>query len=154
FRLAFDAIILSAVCCGFHPRCAIESGSVATPRMEHIVQVLRASKYSIHDLSRCQGEGDANLARFNMPLELGIAMAERANNRRLTDRHDWLLLVPSDHPYRHFISDLAGYDPAEYDGTPAGIVPPVMSWLATRQDALACPTPHEVLTILPDVHEA
>lgn len=154
FRTAFDAIVFSTVCCGFLPRCAIESGSVAIPRIERIVQALRASKYSIHDLSRCQGEGDANLARFNMPLELGIAMAESAAKRRLKDRHDWLLMVPRDHPYRHFISDLAGYDPTEYDGTPPGAVPAVMAWLATRQDAVACPTPSDVLKILPDFHAA
>jgi hypothetical protein len=152
FRPAFDAIVFSTVCCGFSPRCAIESGSIAVPRMERIVEAMRASKYSIHDLSRCQGEGDANLARFNMPLELGIAMAERANRRRPKDRHDWQLLVPSHHPYRRFISDLAGYDPTEYDGTPEGVVPAVMSWLATRQDAVSCPTPREVLDALPECH--
>jgi hypothetical protein len=150
FRPAFDAIVVATVCCGFGPRCAVESGSVAVPRMERIIEAMRASKYSIHDLSRCQGEGDANLARFNMPLELGMAMAERANRRRAKDRHDWFLLVPRDHPYRRFISDLAGYDPAEYDGTAAGIVPAVMSWLATRQDAVACPTPGDVVDALPE----
>jgi hypothetical protein len=38
FRPAFDAIVFSTVCCGFSPRCAIESGSVAVPRMERIVE--------------------------------------------------------------------------------------------------------------------
>ena len=52
------------------------------------------SQYSIHDLSRYRGQGDANLARFNMPLELGFAMA-----RRFMDEasHDWLVLVPEGH---------------------------------------------------------
>jgi hypothetical protein len=123
--------------------------------MERIVGTLRASKYSIHDLSRCQGEGDANLARFNMPLELGIAMAERTAKRKLKDRHDWLLLVPQGHRYAQFVSDLAGYDPTEYDGTPSGAVPPVMAWLATRPDAaVQCTMPREVLTCLPDFHIA
>jgi hypothetical protein len=150
FRPVFDAIVIATVCCGFGPRCAIESGSVAVPRMERIVEAMRASKYSIHDLSRCQGEGDASLARFNMPLELGMAMAERANRRRAKDQHDWLLLVPRSHPYGRFISDLAGYDPTEYDGTAASVVPAVMSWLATRQDAVTCPTPSDVLDALPE----
>ena len=154
FRPVFDAIVFSTICCGFFPRCAIESGSIAVPRMERIVETLRASRYSIHDLSRCQGEGEANLARFNMPLELGIAMAERIGKRRSTTRHDWLLMVPRDHPYRRFISNLAGYDPTEYDGTPEGIVPAVMSWLATRPDAVQCPTPQEVLARLPRFHIA
>jgi hypothetical protein len=153
-RPAFDAIVFSTICCGFFPRCAIETGSIAVPRMERIVHALRASKYSIHDLSRCQGEGGANLARFNMPLELGIAMAEGVGRRGSKHRHDWLLLVPHDHPYRQFISDLAGYDPTEHDGTPGGIVPAVMSWLATRPDAVQCPTPREVLESLADFYTA
>jgi hypothetical protein len=154
FRPAFDAIVVATICCGFGPRCAVESGSVAIPRIERIVEAMRESKYSIHDLSRCQGEGDANLARFNMPLELGMAMAERASRRRVKDRHDWLLLVPRNHPYGRFISGLAGYDPTEYDGTPAGVVPAVMAWLATRQDAVTCPTPSEVLAALPEFEVA
>src|SRR6186997_348579 len=68
-----DAIVFSAMCCGFIPRIANESGAVAIPRIERICTALHGSFYSIHDLSRCEGEGDQNLARFNMPLELGIA---------------------------------------------------------------------------------
>ncbi len=88
--------------------------------MERVVEAMRASKYSIHDLSRCQGEGDANLARFKMSLEFGIAMAERAN--RGGDRRSGMT------------------------------VPAVMSWLATRQDAVSCPTPRGVLDALPECH--
>lgn len=71
----FDAIVFATVCCGFMPRSALESGTVSEPRLARILQALFSSKYSIHDLSRCAGEGSDNLARFNMPLELGMAMA-------------------------------------------------------------------------------
>jgi len=77
FRPIFEAILFSTVCCGFAPRCAVESGSSLVPRMERIVKAIQTSKYAIHDLSRCRGEGEANLARFNMPLELGMSMAQR-----------------------------------------------------------------------------
>jgi hypothetical protein len=116
--------------------------------MDRITQAIAASKYSIHDLCRCRGEGDANLARFNMPLELGAAMAQRfgpggANN------HDWLLLVPRGSDYVRFISDLAGYDPKQHDGSIESVLPGVMSWLATRPDAVLVPTPAEVLATVP-----
>lgn len=149
FRSNFDAIIFSTICCGFLPRCAIEAGSASTPRMDRIVQAITSSKYSIHDLSRCRGEGDANFARFNMPLELGIAMSERFRTANHPDQHDWLLLVPTGHAYKRFLSDLAGYDPNEYDGKVDSIVPAVMSWLATRPDAVQAPTPQAVLAVLP-----
>jgi hypothetical protein len=149
FRPLFDAIVFSAICCGFIPRCAIESGSASLSRMDRIVHAIRASKYSIHDLSRCRGEGETNFARFNMPLELGMAMAERFGDHQGTDGHDWLLLVPKGHTYTRFASDLAGYDPSEYDGSVQTIVPVVMAWLATRQDAVRCPAPQAVLGMLP-----
>lgn len=149
FAPHFDAIVFSTICCGFLPRCAVEAGSSATPRMDRIVSAITSSKYSIHDLSRCKGEGDANLARFNMPLELGMAMSERFRGLDNGSEHDWLLLVPAGHVYKKFLSDLAGFDPTEYDGTPAKVVPAVMSWLATRPDAVQTPTPQAVLAALP-----
>lgn len=77
YRPIFDAVVFATVCCGFLPRCAIETGCIATPRMDRITQAILSSKYAIHDLCRCRGEGDSNLARFNMPVELGVSMAQR-----------------------------------------------------------------------------
>lgn len=150
FAPLFDAIVFATVCCGFLPRSALESGSVAEPRMERITRAIFSSKYSIHDLSRCRGESDEQLARFNMPLELGIAMARRYTQTRNRLQHDWLLLVPEDHQYTRFVSDLAGYDPYRYDGRPETLIPKVMAWLATRPDAVATPTPQDVIALLPD----
>lgn len=148
YRPIFDAILFTTVACSFLPRSAIESGSTSLPRMDRITKAIFSSKYSIHDLSRCKGEGDQNLARFNMPLELGIAMAQKFADIEPKDPHDWLLLVPKGHQYKKFISDMAGYDPKEYDLTKASAVPAAMSWLATRPDAVHTPTPKAVLDVL------
>ncbi len=56
FTSRFDAIIFATVACGFLPRSALETGSIAEPRMERITRAIFSSKYSIHDLSRCKGE--------------------------------------------------------------------------------------------------
>ncbi|MGE0820483.1 MAG: hypothetical protein AB7G75_33460 [Candidatus Binatia bacterium] len=149
FAERFDAIVFAAVCCGFLPRSALESGSVAEPRMERITRAIFSSQYSIHDLSRCTGEGEERFARFNMPLELGIAMARRYTQTKKTGRHDWFLLVPEGHPYQKFISDLGGFDPAPYDGTVKTLVQRVMAWLATRPHTVQTPTPQDVLNALP-----
>jgi hypothetical protein len=148
YRPIFDAIVFATVCCGFLPRCAVETGCTAVPRMDRITKAILSSKYSIHDVCRCRGEGDANLARFNMPLELGVAMAQRFGPNE-DGGHDWLLLVPRGSPYVQFLSDLAGFDPKQNDGTTETIVPAVMSWLATRPDAVRVPTPSKVLDALP-----
>ena len=136
---------MAIICCGFTPRSALETGSVAEPRMARITRAIFESKYSIHDLSRCQGEGDANLARFNMPLELGIAMAQRYMVRRADKRHDWLAMVPAGHQYGRFISDLSGFDPVTYDGSERGLVVAIVTWLSTRVDAIRVVSPQLVL---------
>ncbi len=145
YRPTMDAIVFATVCCGFLPRSAMESGTVAIPRMERIVKCVLSSRYSIHDLSRCKGEGDQNLARFNMPLELGIAMGRSLSARTADEEHDWLLLVPKGHSYMQYVSDLAGYDAKQYDVTPESVIPAVMSWLMTRSAASPGPTPKRVL---------
>jgi hypothetical protein len=142
----FDAILFSIVCCGFMPRSALESGTLAEPRLARIAGALFSCRYSIHDLSRSTGEGSENLARFNMPLELGMAMARRFMD---PDEHDWLLLVPVGHAYLRFVSDLAAYDPATHDGSIEGVILPVTAWLSTRRDAALPTTPREVLSKLP-----
>jgi hypothetical protein len=144
----FDAIVFATVCCGFMPRSALESGTVSEPRLARIVRALSSCRYSIHDLSRCTGEGSENFARFNMPLELGMAMALRFMVP--ASEHDWLVLVPHGHVYHRFVSDLAAYDPATHDGSISSVVVAVMSWLATRQDAIPPVTPRDVLELLPN----
>jgi hypothetical protein len=148
YTTLFDAVVFATVCCGFLPRSALESGTVSEPRLARIVHALSGCKYSIHDLSRCTGEGTDNFARFNMPLELGMAMALRFVE--LPGEHDWLVLVPEGHAYHRLISDLAAYDPATHDGSISGIVSSVVKWLATRIDAVPTVTPQAVISLLPD----
>ena len=145
----FDALVFTTVCCGFRPRSSLETGSVSTQRMDRILQAIFSSKYSIHDLSRCQGEGSEVLARFNMPLELGMAMG-----RRFRETHDWLVLVPADRPYVQFVSDLAGFDLKKYDGKIETIVPRVMSWLTIQREAIPVGDPPAVLAAVEHFREA
>lgn len=144
----FDAIVFATVCCGFMPRSSLETGTIAEPRLARITRAIFNSRYSIHDLSRCGGEGDENLARFNMPLELGIAMARRFAGP--APEHDWLVLVPKGHAYLRFISDLAAYDPATHDGSAESVTVAVIAWLATREEAVPPITPKRVLAALPE----
>lgn len=147
YAQTFDAIVFAVASCGFIPRSALESGDIAVPRLERILRAIFSSHYSIHDLSRCRGEGDERLARFNMPLELGIAMAHRFQTKGR--KHDWLVLVPEGHLHARVISDLAGFDPERYDGGPESVVPPVVAWLATRLTTVKTPKPAQVLAELP-----
>ncbi|HKI03553.1 MAG TPA: hypothetical protein VKK31_16360 [Thermoanaerobaculia bacterium] len=145
----FEGLVFTTVCCGFTPRSSLESGTMAEPRMERIIRAVFESRYSIHDLSRNRGEGAEGLARFNMPLELGIAMARWYMTRGSENQHDWLLMVSSGHEYHRFISDLSGFDPARHDGTVETLIPQVMLWLVDRPTTYSPPNSQKVLQALP-----
>jgi len=131
FEPVLHAIVLAIVARGFEPRCARESEGQASPRIVRIATGLAESKYSIHDLSRYQGEGADNIARFNMPLELGMALGIR--HLRAAE-HNWVALVPENFVHQKFISDLAGYDPYDHDQTPARVIKRVADWLSLQPD--------------------
>jgi hypothetical protein len=146
FEELLDALFLTAIFCGFSPRMSFDTGNVAQSRMERILDAMADCEYSIHDLSRCRGGGDRNLARFNMPLELGIAMQRRFAS---PESHDWLVLTPSTEAYAAYISDLAGYDLSRHEETVESIVPPAMSWLITREGSVGGLEPKDVHSALP-----
>jgi hypothetical protein len=148
YRKQLDAIVFTSVQAGFVPWMAGSTGDVAVSRVERIFEGLQACRYSVHDLTRYRGAGPGNLSRFNMPLELGMAMAVRQTSHD-DDRHDWMFMVPDGHVYQQYISDLAGFDPRPHNGTAPGVARAVLSWLATREDAKPEVGPAELLRKLP-----
>jgi len=136
FRDLMLAIVYSVAAHGFAPRSAREMEGEADPRIARILKTLSECKYSIHDLSRFSGEGNDNIARFNMPLELGMAAAlrfERADSGR---PHNWLALVPEGFAYQRFVSDLAGFDPGRHVQTVDSVIREVSAWLRLQEDVV------------------
>jgi len=139
FQSTFDTIVFTVLACGLYPRCAIESRATSVSRMDRIAQALRTSRYSVHDLSRCKGERDTNLARMNMPLELGMALEQN-----FVAHHEWTVLAPRKHRYDQFISDLAGFDLPTYDERPESVISPLLAWFGSMPE----------LDVNPDLHPA
>jgi hypothetical protein len=148
YRESLDAMVFTIVNAGFIPWMAGSTGNVSVPRYERILEGLRRCRYSIHDLTRFQGEGAENVGRFNRPLELGMAMALRSLGSEEAV-HDWLVLVPDGHIYHRFVSDLAGFDPGTHDGSPNRVALCVLAWLVTRPTADLLIGPDVVMPKLP-----
>jgi hypothetical protein len=148
YRKKLDAIVFTSVQAGFVPWMAGSTGDVAVSRVERIFEGLQACRYSVHDLTRYRGAGPGNLSRFNMPLELGMAMAVR-QTRAEDDRHDWMFMVPVGHIYQRYISDLSGFDPRTHNGTAEGVALAVFFWLTTRNTATPGVGPADLLRKLP-----
>jgi hypothetical protein len=142
FQPLLDTLIFVVVCCDFEPRSAVEDLAGSTPRMLRIVQRLRDSQLSIHDLSRFKGERPRYLARWNMPLELGMAIEmKHAHERKEAPfSHDWLALAPDDLPERMVVSDLNGYDIDRYADRPR-LASKTIYWLRARRRELGLPDP-------------
>jgi hypothetical protein len=150
FAPLFHAAVLTIAASGFTPRCARETEGEADPRIDRIAKGLRESKYSIHDLSRYQAEGPDNLPRFNMPLELGMALSLRYLGRDSGIRHNWVALVPTGFVHQRFISDLAGFDPPAHDGTAASLIKAIAGWLTIQPDySPPSPSPRMILEAYP-----
>ncbi len=64
----FDAIVFSTVCCGFMPRCALESGTVSEPRLARLTRAIFESKYSIHDFRAVRAKGPRTSRASTCPL--------------------------------------------------------------------------------------
>jgi hypothetical protein len=143
FEPLFHSIVLTVAARGFLPRSARQTEGQAETRISRIARGILEAKYSIHDLSRYQGEGAGNLARFNMPLELGIALGIQYLGdieRRISgNRHNWVVLVPANALDRKFISDLSGYDHREHDRQPMTVIKAVASWLSLQPGFLDKP---------------
>ena len=155
FAPLFHAAVLTIAALGFTPRCARETEGESDPRIDRIARGLRECKYSIHDLSRFQTEGADQLPRFNMPLELGMALALRYHGKITGTPHNWVALVPPGFVHQRFVSDLAGFDPPSHDQTPMSLIRALSAWLMIQPDySPPAPSPKMILDVYPDLIQA
>lgn len=153
FQPLFDAIFFTVVASGFLPRSSID-GIQADGRIDRVLRALNASQYSIHDLSRCVGEGPHNLSRFNMPLELGMAMQLRYSQRDREEPHEWFVMTGAQVNYDQFVSDLKAFDVQSHRETTDGVVGLLVEWLQTKRATLTQATKPAILAALPHYEEA
>ncbi|BBK35573.1 hypothetical protein STAQ_06510 [Allostella sp. ATCC 35155] len=115
---------------GFEPRIALERLNSAEPRVDKILELIAASKYAIHDLSRLKAERKGQFFRLNMPFELGLDVGCRIfGNGRFAEKR---CLIPEAERYRYqaAISDLSNSDIAVHANNPLTVLTEVRHWLA------------------------
>ena len=122
-----EALSFGVVAAGMVPITALDLTDPDTGRLEMLVKAITSCHYSAHDLSRCRGEGPDNLARMNMPIEMGMAMFYALSAQR--GDHRCAFFVPQGYAYHEYASDLSGLDPLRYDENPASLVASVYDWL-------------------------
>ena len=123
-------LIFTALYCGLEPQLAqtVDSGSI---RFHNILKMIRNSKFSIHDLSRMKAKKVGEIARFNMPFELGLDLGCKHIGKGKLSTKKSLIIDTENHRYRSAISDLSGNDIEAYNGDPETLVRTVRNWLRT-----------------------
>lgn len=126
-----QAILFCLVRFGLSPRIATERIDSGEARLAKIEELIEASKYSIHDLSRCQSMREGELYRLNMPFELGIDYGCRKYQGKPFDEKCILILEEQPYRYQAAISDLAGRDIQRHGGEYVSAIRVVRKWLVS-----------------------
>ena len=116
----FVALISVLVALGRVPHSVLEVPEHGDGRLVRIFRLIRSCPVSIHDLSRVDLP-----VRFNMPFELGIAVALS----RIEKRHKFMILEAERHRLQTTLSDANGIDPGIHGATIKGIISCVLSHL-------------------------
>ena len=124
-----QAVLFCLVRFGLTPRIATERNDAGEARIDKLLELIGASRYSIHDLSRCQAREAGEHYRLNMPFELGIDFGcRRYGGHPFSEK---VILVLEEQPYRYqaAMSDLAGMDVEAHGGDSETAVRKVRNWL-------------------------
>lgn len=120
---------------GFYPRIAPENANTAANRLDRIIELIRGSRYGVHDLSRCKSTVAGEYARLNMPFELGLDHACARFGPAPLDTKSILILEQTRHDYRKGLSDISGWDIEAHDGDYIKIVRIMRDWLVRQANA-------------------
>ena len=123
-------LVFTLLDCGLTPRIASEEVDSGRVRFEKIRLLIRACRFSIHDISRIEALHPDDLPRFNMPFELGLDLGCRiyANGRLSTKQ--CLILERERYRYQRVLSDISGNDIRAHGGDTQTLISEVRKWLS------------------------
>lgn len=118
FQNLYLAYIAGITAFGLTPRATLEIPGGAR-RLDRIFDLIKSCPYSFHDLSRVELDVRRPATpRFNMPFELGLAVAWDKLN---AGRHVWFVLEAKSRRVHKSLSDLGGTDAYIHGGKPQGV---------------------------------
>jgi len=129
FAPLLQAIAFCVTDLDFYPRLAPENADNAANRLDRIADLIRGSKFGIHDLSRCKSATAGEYARMNMPFELGMDHGARRFGNPPLSQKVVLILEHDRYDYQKSLSDTAGWDIHMHGGDHIKAVRHVRDWL-------------------------
>ena len=140
-----QAVLFVTVVLGFNPRLATELNDAGESRLAKIQELIEESRYSIHDLSRCQARERGEYFRLNMPFELGIDWGCRKYYGQERDKKRFLILEEKPYRFQATISDLSGCDIETHGARYDKAMTNVRNWLR-QQTGCNAPGPSALIS--------
>jgi hypothetical protein len=139
YRDKFEALVFCVIRAGYTPRCARELDDAGEVRYEKICRIIADCSFGIHDISKADLDENTGLARFNMPLELGLFLGAAKFGPDAQQRKRTLIMDSERYRYQSFMSDIAGQDIQAHANNTQRVVEIVATWL--RQFGQSPPAP-------------
>lgn len=134
YKPLLQALIFTTLLCRLEPRIAMERDDCGEERIDKIKELIKNSKYSIHDISRMEPLKRKELPRFNMPFELGLDLGCRTYGEGKLSTKKSLILEKELHRYRVVISDLSGNDIRAHNSDVKELIRNTRNWVYTTTD--------------------
>ncbi len=147
-----QAILFCVVVMGLRPRLATERSDSGETRLDKIRDLIETSRWSIHDLSRCQARNAGDMFRLNMPFELGIDWGCRHYFGNGRDRKRFLILEEQRYRFQAALSDISGCDIETHGGNFRVAQAKVRNWLR-QQTGVKADGPERMIGAYEDFQE-
>jgi hypothetical protein len=128
-------LLFTVVALGFEPRLAIGRSDAGETRIQKIIELIRQSRFSIHDLSPCRAQQEGEFFRLNMPLELGLDHGCKVFKSGKWAQKRSLVMETERYRFQAAISDLSGSDILAHSDEPEEVVRVVRDWLVQEASA-------------------
>ena len=93
------------------------------------MDIMSECPFGIHDLSRNGLDPRTSLARFNMPIELGIFLGLGYDEASCKQTKSMIFLDANPRDYEKTASDLKGRDPRIHSNDPDRLITHIREWL-------------------------
>lgn len=136
FTKAYLAYLSGLVSLGLNPKVTLAIPGGVT-RLDRIFALIQSCRYSLHDLSRVELDRTyPPTPRFNMPMELGMAVAWGKMNPK---GHVWFVFESRERRAQKSISDLNGTDCNIHGGTEEGVMRELCNAFVRRRRRVTVP---------------
>ena len=127
------SILFVIIYLGFTPRIALERFDSGEARINKIINLIEASKFSIHDLSRIKSSKKSEYFRLNMPFELGVDIGCKIFKDGKAKDKKCLILEKEKYGYQKALSDLSNSDIKSHDNEPEEVIRQIRDWFVVNE---------------------